>query len=81
LIPFIRAGEWIFSATPTTLSLAMMAGMIHAYPWIAIQLLWTATLHALVAWMLFGSLATLLLYILLVPVLRRLVRSPQEVIS
>jgi len=59
----------------------MMAGMIHAYPWIAIQLLWTATLHALVAWMLFGSLATLLLYILLVPVLRRLVRSPQEVIS
>jgi len=78
LIPFIRAGEWIFSDKPMTLSVPMMAGLIRTDAWTAIRLLWTATLHALVAWMVLGSLASLLLYILLVPVLQRLVRRPQE---
>jgi len=78
LLPFFRAGEWIFSATPMALSAAMMVAMIRTDTWNAIHLLWTATLHALVAWMVFASLASLLLYILLLPVLQKLIRSPQE---
>lgn len=77
LIPFIRAGEWIFSARPLALSAATVAGLIRSDIWTAIRLLWTATLHALVAWMAIGSLASLLLYLLLVMALKRLVPSPQ----
>ena len=39
-----------------------------ANPW-AIATLWTVTIHAVAAWLLLGSIATGLLYFLLVPVL------------
>jgi hypothetical protein len=35
----------------------------------AIATLWTITIHAVVAWLVLGSIATGLLYLLLVPVL------------
>lgn len=76
-IPFLRAGAWIFSASPMDLSAAIVVSLIRADPWRAITVLWAATLHALVAWFAIGWLASLLLYFLLVPVVRRLGRSLQ----
>jgi uncharacterized protein (DUF2062 family) len=75
LIPFLRMGEWIFGAPPMKITLAQIVGMIRANAFAAMDTLWVATLHALVAWLLIGSLLLLLLYLLLVPFLKRLGRS------
>jgi hypothetical protein len=72
LIPFIRVGEWMFGAAPMKFTLAQIVSMVRDHPWIAIQTLWLATLHALAAWVVIGSLASLLIYLLLTPVLKRL---------
>ena len=72
LIPFIRMGEWIFAARPAGISLARIVNLIRTDAWSAIATLWTATMHALVAWLAIGSLASLVIYLLLAPVLRKL---------
>ena len=72
LIPFIRMGEWIFAARPACLSVARIVNLIRADAWNAVATLWTATMHALVAWMFVGSLASLVIYLFLAPVLRKL---------
>ena len=72
LIPFIRMGEWIFAARPARISVAQILNLIRADVWGAIATLWTATIHALVAWLFVGSLASLVIYLLLAPALRRL---------
>lgn len=72
LIPFIRMGEWIFAARPASISVAQILNLIRTDAWSAIATLWTATMHALVAWLALGSLASLVIYLLLTPALRRL---------
>ena len=72
LIPFIRMGEWIFAARPASLSVAQIVNLIRADVWSAITTLWTATMHALVAWLAIGSLASLVIYLLLAPMLKKL---------
>jgi uncharacterized protein (DUF2062 family) len=75
LIPFLRMGQWIFAAPPVTVSVARIFQLIRADVWGAIATLWTATLHALVAWLALSLLAAPVLYLLLAPALRRLGRS------
>jgi len=75
LVPFIRAGEWIFAAQPVRISLSQILDLIRTDTWTAIATLWTATMHALVAWFALGSLASILIYALLTPALRRLGES------
>ena len=72
LIPFIRMGEWIFAARPASISVAQILNLIRTDAWSAIATLWTATMHALVAWLAVGSLAALVIYLLLAPALRKL---------
>jgi len=72
LVPFIRLGEWIFASPPAGIGLADIVGLIRADVWQAIATLWTVTMHALVAWLILGSLVSLLIYWTLTPVLRRL---------
>ena len=75
LVPFIRYGEWIFAAPPVRITLSEIAGLIRADVWNAIMTLWTATVHALVAWLALGSLASAVIYALVAPLLRRLSQS------
>jgi uncharacterized protein (DUF2062 family) len=75
LIPFIRIGEWLFAAQPMKLSAERILSLIRQNVWTAISTLWVATMHAMVAWLVFGSLASLFLYLLLVPALRKFARS------
>ena len=72
LIPFIRMGAWIFAEQPAETSVAQILSLIRADVWSAIATLWTATMHALVAWLALGSLASLVIYLFLAPVLRKL---------
>lgn len=78
LIPFMRLGEWIFSDQPSQITVARIVGLIRADVWSAIAILWTATMHALVAWFALGSLASLVMYLLLAPTLRKLANSLQS---
>jgi uncharacterized protein (DUF2062 family) len=75
LIPFIRIGEWLFAAQPLKLSAASMLDSIRHCNWTVMQTLWGAALHAVVAWLLVGSVAALAAYALLVPLLRKLAKT------
>jgi hypothetical protein len=77
LVPFIRVGEWILAAPPVRITVGEIVGLIRADVWNAVATLWTATIHALVAWFMLGSLASLVIYALLTPLLRRLSQSLQ----
>jgi len=77
LVPFLRMGQWLFAAPPAALSVAEIFHLIRADVWGAIATLWTATLHALVAWVALAALAAPILYLIMVPALRRLGRSLQ----
>jgi hypothetical protein len=72
LVPFLRIGAWLFGRQPSEISLAHIFELIRTDAFHAVAVLWTATTHALAAWLALGSLATALIYLLLVPVLRGL---------
>ena len=72
VMPFIRAGERIFRAPPIAFSLGEMVAMFRQNMAGTMALLWTTTLHAIVAWLLVGPVLIYGLYMLLTPVMTRL---------
>lgn len=72
LIPFYRIGGWIFRSPPSELSVVHILALIRTNALHAVATLWTVTVHAVVAWLLLGSVASGLIYLLLVPVLCRM---------
>ena len=80
IVPFIRAGEFLFRAQPLQLSLAQMLAMARADLPHAISALWVAALHAVSAWLLVGPVMIFVLYFLLSHLVRRVVflAEPRE---
>lgn len=74
LIPFFRLGEKLFRAPHLPVSVSQIYAMIHASVWNAIKLLWTTTWHAIVVWGLSAPVLVGLIYVILTPLLRRLLR-------
>ncbi len=72
LIPFIRLGERLFNAPRLLLDAHQIIGLIKTDAFGAIRFFWTSTWHAVVAWLMVVPLATVLLTLLLIPVMRRL---------
>ena len=72
LVPLLRAGRILFRAAPLPFRLAEILAMVRASPWGAIRVLWVATLHAIVAWLILAVPMILLLNAMLRPALRRL---------
>ncbi|MGD1106067.1 MAG: DUF2062 domain-containing protein [Terracidiphilus sp.] len=72
LIPFYRIGGWMFKTPPSQLSVVHILALIRSNVFQAVANLWTVTVHALAAWLVLGSIATGLLYLVLVPVLCRM---------
>ena len=72
LIPFIRAGEFIFHSARLPLSAAQILAMIKTDVGNAIKVLWVATIHAVAVWALLAPVAIFLTYKILSPILRRL---------
>ena len=70
-IPFLRAGAWVFRTSDPSLTLTQIAALIRANVWHAIAALWVVTMHALLVWLLFGCVATGVLYLILVPILEK----------
>ena len=72
LIPFIRAGEWLFGVEPLNLSFDLMQRMIKADFWEAVIRLWSATMRALVVWLLIAPVVVALVYLVMTPLLKKL---------
>ena len=77
LIPFYRLGAWMFGADASTISLQGVVALIRTGVGHAVRTLWVVTMHAMVAWLALGAVASAILYGVLVPVLRQLWRKVQ----
>jgi uncharacterized membrane protein YvlD (DUF360 family) len=71
LVPFLRAGAWIFRVDGPKLSIGQIFHLIRTDVWHATATLWVATMHALVAWLIAGFAASSVAYLVLCAVLRR----------
>jgi len=78
LIPFYRLGAWLFRADASAITLAGVKGLIQSGVFHAIQTLWTVTMHALVVWLIIGSLTSLTIYAITLPLTRRIRRGRQK---
>ena len=78
LIPFVQTGQWLFREPPLPFSLTDIKHKIESGLWKAIVDLWGYTLHGLVAWLILGGIAGLLIYAALLPLLRRTALTEQS---
>ena len=74
LVPFIRAGEWLFRAPKLAISLQQILTMVRENVWHAVTSLWVATIHAIVVWALVAPVAVWGIYRVLAPLVRRIAR-------
>jgi uncharacterized protein (DUF2062 family) len=75
LIPFFRMGEKLFGAPHLPISVSQIYELTRTHLWGAIKLLWTTTWHAFVAWALIAPFVAALIYFLLVPALRHVLKQ------
>lgn len=75
LVPLLRAGRILFRAPPLPFKLVDILTMVRANPRSAIRILWVATLHAMVVWVIIAVPMILLLDSILRPAMQRLARG------
>jgi uncharacterized protein (DUF2062 family) len=71
LVPFLRAGAWIFRVDGPKLTIGQIFTLIRTDMWHTITTLWVATMHALVIWLIAGFAVSSIVYLVLAVVLRR----------
>jgi uncharacterized protein (DUF2062 family) len=81
LIPFIRFGEVLFRAPHVSLSLTIIYESIKRSAWQTTKTYWTSGWHAMIAWLLVGPLMIWIMYLVLVPALRRLAVVSESVVK
>jgi uncharacterized protein (DUF2062 family) len=74
LIPFYKAGAWIFRTDASGISVEGVVQLIRVGIPHAISALWVVTMHALVAWLVLGAAAATILYVMLLPLIREIWR-------
>lgn len=74
LLPFFRLGEKLFRVPHLPLSISQIVSMAHTSLWGAIKLLWNTTWHAVVVWALLAPFAIGLIYLVLLPIFRKVVK-------
>jgi uncharacterized protein (DUF2062 family) len=62
IIPFVRVGEWLTGAKQQPLSISESMALIKQGALQAAVVLWDATVHAMLGWLLIGPAAILLCY-------------------
>ena len=72
LIPFLHAGEWLFGSESLNLSVDFIQRMMKENLWKTVINLWTATMRAVVVWLLIAPVVVALVYLILTPILRKL---------
>lgn len=74
LVPFIRVGERLFGAPPLAMTGNQMLALAHADFLHSVRVLWLTALRAAAAWMLVGPIGIIVLYLMFLPVIRRMAR-------
>jgi hypothetical protein len=74
LIPFVRVGERLFGTPPLAMTGNQMLALAHTDFLHSIRVLWLTALHAATAWLLVGPAGIIVLYLILVPIIRRMSR-------
>lgn len=75
LIPFVRVGERLFGVQPLAMTGSQMLALAHADFLHSVSVLWLTALRAAAAWLLVGPVGIIVLYLILVPIIRRLARG------
>jgi len=75
LVPFFRWGEKLFRAPHFPISVPQIYALFHGGAWLAVKLLWTTIWHAIVVWCMMAPVFVGLLYVTLMPLLRRALRG------
>ncbi|HKV63246.1 MAG TPA: DUF2062 domain-containing protein [Candidatus Acidoferrum sp.] len=75
LVPFFRWGEKLFHAPHFPISVHQIYALFHAGVWTATKLLWTTIWHAIVVWGMIAPFFVGLIYVILLPLLRRAMRG------
>jgi uncharacterized protein (DUF2062 family) len=71
IVPFLRAGAWLFHVEGPKLTVVQIFNLIRANMWHATVVLWVSTMHALVAWLIAASIVSSVAYLLILLLLRR----------
>lgn len=79
IVPWVRAGEWLYGAVPMPLDPALLATEFAAGPGLFLARFGLSGLHAASAWLLAAPLVGAVLYFSLRPVLRAVARRPAGV--
>jgi uncharacterized protein (DUF2062 family) len=75
IIPFLRGGAWLFGDREVPgLTVGRIFALIRGDLWHAIALLWTATMHALAAWLLIAGIGAAVVYTATLPALKKVWR-------
>ena len=75
IIPFLKAGAWVFRASDFTFTLSQIFGLIKTGVWHAITTLWAATVHALAVWLVAAGISSLIIYFVFRVILQRMWRQ------
>jgi len=67
ILPFIRAGEFIFRSDRTKLSLPQMIALFGKNHVQALHVLWKLALHGIFAWLIFAPVVFVVLYRIFLP--------------
>ncbi len=78
LLPFLRAGSWVFRAAALPMQGAALLAMLRQHPVRIVRLLWTWEWHALVVWVVVAGLVAPLLAMVLRQVLERTMARPAQ---
>lgn len=78
LIPFIRLGELLFNEAPLPLDVLQILTLVKSDMLGAVNFLWWATIHAVVAWLIVGPILAIVLYFILVRLFAGLVPRSTE---
>jgi len=72
VLVYLRAGEILFRTGPPPLAASDLLHLMRIHPWSTSHILWTWEWHAIVVWLLAGTILTPLIAAVLHPLLRRL---------
>lgn len=74
IVPWVRAGQWLYGAAPRPINPAVLVEEFSAGPWLFLQRFGVTGLHAGSAWLLAAPLLTVAFYFVFDPPLRALGR-------
>lgn len=75
ILPFFRLGEKLFRAPHLPISVPQIYAMARANLWGSIKFLWSTTWHAMIVWAIAAPFVAALVYAILAPLLRRILRK------